>query len=377
MSTNVYIRKRAKKGNKLSIYLDFYPAVILPGTKKATRRKSLGLWEYAKPKSTEEREHNRQQKQLAEQWKAKFLNMVQEKVFFSEIERELYERKEIEKTSFKEFFHEQTEIRSGKTKEQWQTTYNLFNIFRPYDVSFSDITVEFIEEFKEFIFKQPSRLSPGQSIHQNTAKTYFKPFRVTLNIAHRYDRLSKDFNKTVPDIPMLDTKREFLTLDELVRLKATPCEDNEIRGAAFFSIYTGLRFSDVKSLVWDNVKLGDGGMYLEFRQRKTKGLEQIPISDDVIELLGEPKSSNELIFPNLGKKKGYNSVIKRWISDAGIHKKITFHCFRHTNATLLISKGVDLYTVSKILGHRNIKTTQIYAKVVDESKRNAINLIRF
>jgi len=176
---------------------------------------------------------------------------------------------------------------------------------------------------------------------------------------------------------MLDTKREFLTLEELVRLKATPCEDNEIRGAAFLSIHTSLRISDVKALVWENVKVGDNGMYLEFRQRKTKGLEHIPISDDVIELLGAPKSSNELIFPNLSKKKRYNSVIKQWISDAGIHKKITFHCFRHTNATLLITKGVDLYTVSKILGHRNIKTTQIYAKVVDESKRNAINLIKF
>jgi integrase len=176
---------------------------------------------------------------------------------------------------------------------------------------------------------------------------------------------------------MLDTKREYLTLDELIKLKATPCEDDEIRGAAIFSIYTGLRFSDIKSMTWGNIKEGNNGMYLEYRQRKTKALEHIPISTDVIELLGEPKSSNELIFPELSKKKRYNRVIKKWISDAGINKIITFHCFRHTNATLLIAKGVDLYTVSKILGHKSIKTTQIYAKVIDENKRNAINLIKF
>ena len=377
MSTNIYIRKRAKKGGKLSIYLDFYPPVILPGTTNPTRRKSLGLWEYVKPKSTEDREHNRRQNQLAEQWKAKYLNIVQEKVFFSEIDKEMFERKEIEKTSFKSFFNELKEKRSGKTKEQWTTTFNLFNVFCPYDVTFGDITVRFIEEFKEFILHQHSRISPGKTIHQNTAKTYFKPFRVAINTAHKYDLLSRDFNKTVSDIPMLDTKREYLTLDELIKLKATPCEDDEIRGAAIFSIYTGLRFSDIKSMTWGNIKEGNNGMYLEYRQRKTKALEHIPISTDVIELLGEPKSSNELIFPELSKKKRYNRVIKKWISDAGINKIITFHCFRHTNATLLIAKGVDLYTVSKILGHKSIKTTQIYAKVIDENKRNAINLIKF
>lgn len=70
-----------------------------------------------------------------------------------------------------------------------------------------------------------------------------------------------------------------------------------------------------------------------------------------------------------------NAFLKRWAKHVGINKNITFHCSRHSFATLAINSGVDLYVVSKLLGHTNIQTTQVYAKIVDESKNKAIDLL--
>jgi site-specific recombinase XerD len=82
------------------------------------------------------------------------------------------------------------------------------------------------------------------------------------------------------------------------------------------------------------------------------------------------------VFEGLKYSAYVNLHFQKWILKAGITKYITFHSMRHTNATLLLSNGVDLYTVSKMLGHRDIATTQIYAKVIDKTKREAANTIK-
>ena len=83
----------------------------------------------------------------------------------------------------------------------------------------------------------------------------------------------------------------------------------------------------------------------------------------------------ERVFNGLISLGRTNEVLSRWGKDAGIQKHITFHTARHTHATMMITLGADIYTVSKLLGHTNIQTTQIYAKIVDESKSKAIALI--
>lgn len=85
---------------------------------------------------------------------------------------------------------------------------------------------------------------------------------------------------------------------------------------------------------------------------------------------------NERVFKGLKYSAYHNKGIDKWVKDAGIIKKITFHNFRHTFATLQLYNGTDIYTVSKMLGHKNLATTQIYAKVVDESKRIAADKIK-
>ena len=102
----------------------------------------------------------------------------------------------------------------------------------------------------------------------------------------------------------------------------------------------------------------------------------MPISPQAIEMCGEPQQSDEVVFPNFPDVKLIPYYLNPWIKAAGITKKITFHCFRHTFATLQLTNGTDIYTVSKMLGHSNLKHTQVYAKIVDEKKEKAANAIK-
>lgn len=101
-----------------------------------------------------------------------------------------------------------------------------------------------------------------------------------------------------------------------------------------------------------------------------------PISKDAHKLLGERKEPEQRVFPDLKYSAYNNGFLKAWIQRAGITKNLTFHCFRHTYATLQLTLGTDIYTVSKMLGHKNVKTTQIYANVINEKKREAADKMK-
>jgi integrase len=177
---------------------------------------------------------------------------------------------------------------------------------------------------------------------------------------------------------MIETTREFLIEDEVKQLMKTPCNNELLKRASIFAIYSGLRLSDIRKLQWNQILFQKDGAILNVKQQKTKGLIELPLNPESIKYLGEKKSDDTLVFEGFDKiRKKYNKILAKWVEDAGIKKKITFHCLRHTNATLLLNKGADLYTVSKLLGHNDIVITQIYAKILDESKRKAVNLLKF
>jgi site-specific recombinase XerD len=89
-----------------------------------------------------------------------------------------------------------------------------------------------------------------------------------------------------------------------------------------------------------------------------------------------PRKPNQLVFEDLPDPSWISHPLKKWLETAGITKKITFHCFLHTFATLLVSSGSEIYTVSKMLTHKNVFTTQIYADLIDEKKRQATEIIK-
>lgn len=186
-----------------------------------------------------------------------------------------------------------------------------------------------------------------------------------------------DLNAKVATIKSAETHREYLTLAELERLAQTECHSPLLKRMALFSALTGLRFSDIQKLEWREVHEDEEiGYHLTFQQKKTKGMEVMPISEQAFELLGERQNPNDKVFEGLKYSAYHNKHLYQWLGRAGIEKHITFHCFRHTYAVLQLASGTSIYTVSKMLGHRDLKTTQIYANIVDESKRHATEQIK-
>lgn len=173
--------------------------------------------------------------------------------------------------------------------------------------------------------------------------------------------------------------REYLTIDEVKRIAEIECTDRRerVRRAFLFSCFCGLRLCDIRRLRWCDIQtVKDGRKQIEITQQKTGEPLYLPLSDNALYWLPEqgaaPDNSPVFALP-------VSSCLEVHLSNiaqvAGIKKRVTFHVARHTNATLLLSYGVDIYTVSKLLGHTSVKTTQIYAKVIDENKRRAVDKI--
>ena len=180
--------------------------------------------------------------------------------------------------------------------------------------------------------------------------------------------------------PVPDTHREYLTAEELERFLRVEIEEGSERIAqkAFgFACFTALRLSDMRRLRWGNIKpLGDG-LCVQICQQKTKNWVTVPLNEMALSLLPERGDAGEdgNIFPLSKKPDWVATLIRRVCEKAGIEDKdITFHCSRHTAASLAISTGADISTVSKILGHKSTTCTQVYAKVSLESRIEVMNL---
>jgi integrase len=176
-----------------------------------------------------------------------------------------------------------------------------------------------------------------------------------------------DFSGLVP--PTVAGERCYLTIEEIRTLADTPCEPR-IAYPFLFACFTGLRLSDVRNLKWSDIR--NGVIFL--RQRKTGEFVQVPVGKNASKFLRDNDSENVFHdFPSC--EVWFTQKLKDWVAKAGIKKNVSFHVARHTFATLTLANGADLFTVSKLLGHTKITTTQIYAKVLDEGRKKAVDAI--
>lgn len=366
----VSLRRKPMNGGKQSLYLDFYPAIQHPDTGKQTRREFLRLHIWDKPKNDIEKNHNKETLGLAENIAAKRQIAVQN-LQYGFLSTEKQER------DFVEYFEELTEKRAGSNFDNWYSSLNYIKAFTGGKLRFADVNLHWCNQFKEYLLNIPTNRSAKAKLSQNSALSYFNKLRATLKQAYKDGYLLTDLNSRLEGIKEEETKREYLTLEELQLLVNTDCSMIVLKAAALFSALTGLRFSDIHKLTWGEVKQSEAdGYYLEFQQKKTKGFEVLPISEQAHDLLGGRGNDNDKVFEGLIYSAWVNAHLVKWVARAGIKKDITFHSFRHTYATLQLSLGTSIYTVSKMLGHKDLKTTQIYAKIVDEDKRNAADKIK-
>lgn len=266
---------------------------------------------------------------------------------------------------------------SDSIRVNWNRVKELLKLYAEGDcLRFGDIDLSLIEDFKMWIMTAPQGGGKSGIISQNTAATYFSIFKAAIKQAFVDGYFTSDIAAKVKGISEKESRREHLTIEELNTLAATPCDRPIMKRAALFSALTGLRHCDIQKMKWGEV-VREGDHYrINFDQKKTGGVEYMPISDQAYSLCGEPQDPDRLVFEGLPNPSWISKPLKRWIEDAGIKKNITFHCFRHTFATLQLTNGTDLFTVSKMLGHTNVRTTQIYAKVVDEKKEQAADAIQ-
>lgn len=389
MTVKVKLREKVISGNRKSLYLDFYPAIPHPETGEPTRREFLGMYLNAEKVKDEngkvrniklspiDKQHNKETEQLAEQIRQKRENHLNKPEIYTGYEKEQLKIKEKSEQNFIEYFKTLADKRKASNYDNWVSAFHYLDKYTKGKLKFADLNEKFCNDFKDYLLTTKSNKSIKTTLSQNSAVSYFNKFKASLKQAFKDGYFNFDLNSKISPIKQAETQRNFLTIEELNKLVKTECANPLMKKAALFSALTGLRFSDINKLVWGELEYIEGnGYFIKFKQQKTKGAEMLPISEQAFNLLGERKQPTDKVFEGLNYSAYENKHLAKWIGLAGIEKDITFHCFRHTFATLQLSKGTDIYTVSKMLGHRELKTTQVYAKIIDQTKREAADKIK-
>lgn len=409
MATKVTLRQKPISGNRQSLYLDFYPPIKHTETGELTRREFLSLFIFnefetqeqtftdadgkkkkrivpvldrkGKPKKVKlnpiDKSHNENTLKTANHIRQKRQNVLDKPEIYTEHEKQQLKIKEKGEQNFVAYFKKLADKRKASNYDNWISAYNYLEAFTGGNLKFANLDETFCNDFKEHLLTTKSHKSKEATLSQNSALSYFNKLKAALKRAYKDGYLQQDLNAKVEPIKAAETRRNFLTLEEVNSLIKTACKNPLMKRAALFSILSGLRISDILKMQWSELHHSKAnGYYIQFRQKKTEGEEMLPISEQAYSLLGERSKPADKVFEGLKYSAYENKYLYKWIKDAGITKKITFHSFRHTFACLQLANGTDIYTVSKMLGHRELKTTQIYAKVIDQTKRTAADKIK-
>ena len=274
-------------------------------------------------------------------------------------------------TSFKkniDFMHYVQKVTNEKPKNikpYYNTSKHLKDFVGRDKIKFKHIDEHWLKKFQGYLINM---------LATNSVVTYMNVLKAILNRAVREKLI---IINPFTYFKILKEERvhiEHLTINEIQALADTENSNNEIKRYFLFACYTGLRISDIKNLKWENIK----GSSIEYRQKKTNEVNYIPLSHVALQQLYIDEKILNLPENYVFKLPGevtINTNLKRWAKKAGVNKRITTHVARHTFATISLTYGSDLYTVSKLLGHTDIKHTQRYAKVIDSLKEKAVHSI--
>lgn len=368
----IRLRRRMLKSGGTSLYLDIY----LNG-----KRSYEYLQLYLVPERTRaDKEANRQTLQLAEAIRAKRVVELRNGEYG-------FKGGFASETRFFDYYTSLCGKRFGEeSRGNWGNWYSCLHHLRIYEkranITFADITPEWVQGFRDYLDSRAVAWAHDTRhrereypLSRNTKLSYFNKLRACLNQAFEDRIIAYNPIKGIEGFRAEEGTRMYLTLDELKRLVATPCDYESVRRAFLFSCLTGLRRSDITRLKWGDVFQQGDFTRIIFRQKKTHEQEYLDITQQAAELMGERGGADDFVFDDIFTPDCTNKTIQNWVLRAGIDKHITFHCGRHTFAVMMLDLGTDIYTVSKLLGHRELSTTQIYAKVLDKNKQAAVQRI--
>lgn len=368
----IKLREKELANGNVSLYLDVY----FNGKRKY---EFLKLY-LNKAKTPLEKEQNKNTLQLAQSIKAK--RQV-------EIQNGEYGFNDLFKldTHFLEYFSKLCEDRQKKDTNgnvgNWNSCLRHLERYCKAETTFRDVDAKFIEGFKDYLdnaakdaYKRKHKdVAEGKPLSQNTKLSYFNKLRACVNEAFEDSILPVNPFRGIEGFKQDDTERTYLTVAEIKKLVQAECKYPALKKAFLFGCLTGLRKSDIEKMVWGEVQQFGERTRIVFKQKKTGGQEYLDINPQAKVFMGESRDSKQRVF--VGFK--YNSQtlleLTRWCLKAGITKDVTFHSSRHSFAVMMLDLGTDIYTVSKLLGHKDIKTTQIYANILDPKKQDAVDMI--
>jgi len=345
---SVILRKRKNEDGSTSLLLDIYHN----GKRSYEFLKELKLMKVTTPL---DRVENKDRLKLAEQIK----NKREQQLQGDDYEITPAFKKGVD---FIQYFDNYLTIYNKKDKRVINGCFGKFKEFMQ-EKGIKSLTTKQVDEnlvieFKDFL---------EDTLNGETPANYFKKFKRVLQYAVKQKVIS--FN------PALDVsvkrnesiKKDILSFDEIRLLAATQVTNEQVKKAFLFSCYTGLRFCDIIQLKWKHIQ----GHMVNIMQQKTSKPVSIDIHENAKPLLGKRGKPDELVF----MLPSHNACLKNlttWCKKAGVDKKITWHCARHSFATNIIFYGSDVNSASSLLGHSSLTYTQRYIRVVASLKEKAI-----
>ncbi len=354
-TATVKLRRRARENGRTSLFLDIY---------YNGRRKQEHLGLYLEPDTRANKAHNKDVLALAEAICAK------KTLEYRNAAHGFDDKKGY--TLFFDYFEEHLGVPG------WEGCYVRARQYeKNKQITFNEIDAEWVNGFKTFLDNTARNEKTDSLLAINTKWLLFSKLKACFNSAVRDGIISVSPARNIPNFKRKETARMYLTQEEVKHLAASECIRPGVKDAFLFSCLTGMRFSDIAKLRKSEVHEEGGKVRLVFRQKKTGGQEYLDINSQAAEIIMRNMSDHPNIFAEVAEMPPatVNYTIETWVRKSGIDKSITFHCARHTFAVMMISLGADIYTVSKLLGHKDISTTQIYAKLLDEKKQEAVSRI--
>jgi integrase len=376
MAIKVKLREKKISGKRLSLYLDFYPAIPHPKTGEPTRREFLGIYLFDKPKNPVDKLHNENNLTIAESIREQRQNVLNKPEIYTEFEKEQLKTKERGEKNFVEYFKKLADKRKASNHDNWISAYKYLDAFTNGNLKFADLNETFCEDFKEYLLTTKSNKSSKMLLSQNTAVSYFNKLKATLKQAYKDDFLPTDLNAKIDCIEPQETIKQTLTIEELNILAKAECKYPYLKKYVLFFALTAMPFKEMQNLKWGQVEVSElSGIRIKMRRQKTKKPYLINISEQAFSLLGERKQPSDNVFEEISDRDRYY-YFPLWLAEVGITKKITFHNLRDTYGCLQIDLGTDIYSLQGNMGHSNISQTMIYAKMSDKRKQIAADKIQ-
>lgn len=235
-----------------------------------------------------------------------------------------------------------------------------------------DVDERFMDGYRAFLLSQ-------KTLGATTAAHYLDALKALLTRAERERLIDRNPSKGMKGIKVPEAKKPYLIIEEIQKLYDTPVNGGELadqcRNAFLLSCFTGLRLGDLKNLTWGDIKR-DPEPAIEKRQNKTQGIVSIPLSPSAWALINDKQihRGDELLFPRMTATKAVNvhQPLISWRKKAGITRAFGWHAGRHSFAMMTLEASGDIYSVSRLLGHSDVKITSVYLRLTDPRKKEII-----